>query len=75
MDGLEINMFSQLRAVNRGWSTAGRRFRAMENYCVDHPGTYCFNRPFYREDISRPAAFEFGLLTTERTLWVERFEN
>lgn len=75
MDGLEINMFAQLRAVNRGWSLAGRRFRSMERYCVAHPGTYCFNRPLYDDESSRPTAFEFGILTLERCLWVERFAN
>ncbi len=52
--GLEINIFAQRRDINRGWSDRGKVFRSMEKYCARHPGTFCFNRPIYRDDTSRP---------------------
>src|SRR5216683_3042649 len=33
VDCAEVNVFVQLRAPNRGWSEAGKRFREMEAYC------------------------------------------
>jgi len=38
--GLEVNVFSQDRKLNRGWSHQGRTYRRMETYCRDHPGTF-----------------------------------
>jgi hypothetical protein len=73
--GLEINLFMQLRAVNRGWSHAGGLYRSMECYCQQHLGTFFFNRPFYADGTSRPAMLEFGIVKTDGQLWVERFEN
>jgi hypothetical protein len=47
----------------------------MERYCAAHPGTFCFSRPIYTDHTARPSEIEFGLLTTERKLWVEVFAN
>lgn len=73
--GLEINIFAQDRATNRGWSQRGRTYRKMEQYCAVNPGTYCFSRPIYEDLTSRPRAFDFGVLVSLEHLWVERFEN
>jgi len=73
--GLEINLFVQLRELNRGWSPAGKLYRSMEGYCQQHPGTFFFNRPIYADGSSRPAMLEFGVLKAGGELWVERFEN
>lgn len=73
--GLEVNIFAQRRDINRGWSERGKVFRSMEKYCVRHPATFCFNRPIYSEDTSRPCMIEFGVLMESGELWVERFEN
>ncbi len=75
VDRLEINVFIQRRDINRGWSDAGKRFRALEQYCVDHPGTLCFARPLYANGFSRPAFLDFGLLDAEGILRVEQFPN
>lgn len=72
---LEINLFVQLRDLNRGWSTAGKTYRAMESYCLDHPGTFFFNRPIYADGTAQPALLELGLLKADGALWVEHFEN
>lgn len=42
VDGLEINLFFQVRALNRGWSEEGKLFRQMEQHCAAHPGTLCY---------------------------------
>jgi hypothetical protein len=75
VDGFEINLFSQARALNRGWSAEGKLFRKMEQYCAAHPGTFCYFRPRYKDQLSCPASFEFGVLLPERNLWVEEFQN
>lgn len=75
VDGLEINLFSQARALNRGWSAEGKRFRKMEQYCAAHPGTFCWFRPRYNDLLSCPVTVEFGVLLPEGELWVEEFLN
>ena len=75
VDGVEANVFIQRRDLNRGWSKEGARYREMEKYCVAHPGTYCFSRPVYADETSRPAFVEFGVLRSAGDLWVERFSN
>ncbi|HEX8831883.1 MAG TPA: hypothetical protein VF705_11995, partial [Longimicrobium sp.] len=44
---LDINIFPQRSAVNRGRSPEGKRYRAMERYAAAHPGTFVFSRPLY----------------------------
>jgi len=75
VDRLEINVFVQRRDLNRGWSAEGRRYREMEKYCVLNPGTFCFSRPIYTDETSRPAFLEYGLLKATGELWVELFDN
>jgi hypothetical protein len=75
VDGLEINLFSQARALNRGWSAEGKLFRRMEQHCAAHPGTFCFFRPRYPDELACPASVEFGVLLPEGKLWVEEFQN
>ena len=73
--GLDVNVFSQERRLNRGWSPQGRIYRQMETYCYQQPGTFCFSRPIYADGSSVPRWLEFGLLKTDQTLWVEVFDN
>jgi hypothetical protein len=75
VDRLELNVFVQRRDLNRGWSAQGKHYRAMEKHCVLNPGTFCFSRPLYRDQTSRPAFLEFGLLKQTGELWVEVFDN
>src|SRR5665213_3926640 len=75
VEGVEANVFVQRRDLNRGWSAEGKRFRQMEKYCVENPGTLCFARPIYADGTSRAAWLEFGLIRRDRTLWVEYFNN
>jgi len=73
--GLDVNLFPQRRDINRGWSKRGKVFRDMERYCAAQPGTFCFSRPLYSDPTWIPFAIEYGLLTREGKLWVEKFEN
>ena len=75
VDGVEANVFVQRRDFNRGWSPAGKRYREMEKYCAAFPSTFCFSRPLYSDGTARPAFLDFGVLTAEGRLWVERFDN
>jgi hypothetical protein len=73
--GLEVNVFSQDRKLNRGWSPQGKIYRQMERYCQEHPGTFCFSRPIYADNSSVPRWLEFGVLREDSALWVEVFDN
>lgn len=73
--GLDVNVFSQDRKLNRGWSPEGKVYRQMERYCQEHPGTFCFSRPVYADCSSVPRWLEFGILKEDETLWVEAFDN
>jgi hypothetical protein len=69
VDGLEANVFLQLRSVNRGG------YRQMERYCAANPGVLCFSRPLYRDPSARPSQVEFGVLKPSGEWWVQVFEN
>jgi hypothetical protein len=73
--GLDVNVFSQDRKLNRGWSLQGRVYRQMERHCQEHPSTLCFSRPVYADNSSVPRWLEFGLLREDEALWVETFDN
>jgi hypothetical protein len=73
--GLEVNVFSQDRSLNRGWSEQGKVYREMEKYCYTHPGTFCFSRPVYTDGSSVPRWLEFGLMRDDGSLWIEVFDN
>ena len=75
VDGLEINLFSQARALNRGWSAEGKLFRRMEQHCAAHPGTFCYFRPRYIDHLACPVTVEFGVLMPDGKLWAEEFRN
>jgi hypothetical protein len=73
--GLDVNLFSQNRQLNRGWSAQGKIYRRMEKYCREQEGTFCFSRPIYADGSNVPRWLEFGVLKVDGTLWVEVFDN
>jgi len=73
--GLDMNVFSQARDLNRGISEQGKVYRLMERYCYENAGTFCFSRPVYDDSTSVPRWLEFGLLRDDGSLWVEVFQN
>lgn len=69
------NIFPQDRELNRGWSTEGKRYRALEREIAATPGTFFFfSCLLYGDDSDFPAAVELGLLRPGG-LYVERFRN
>lgn len=75
VDNQEINVFQQLRSLNRGWSEQGKKFRKMETYCSKNKGLFCFHRPVYFGLTAIPDFLEFGVLRPNGNLWVEYFNN
>lgn len=68
------NIFRQDRALNRGWSDEGRRFRALEREAASGPGTFYFGHLLYEDDTAYPMEIEIGILRSGM-LHVERFQN
>lgn len=68
------NIFVQDRALNRGWSPQGKRYRALEREAARKPGTFYFAHLLYRDDTAYPAAIEIGLLRGT-AFHVEQFDN
>jgi len=73
--GLDVNLFSQDRLLNRGWSSQGKIYRRMEQYCREQEGTFFFSRSVYGDGSNVPRWLEFGVLNRDETLWVEVFDN
>ena len=72
---LDINLFPQRRELNRGWSPEGKRFRSMERYVAEHPGTFFYHRPIYDDDSWIPESLEYGVLFKNISWWVDKFKN
>jgi hypothetical protein len=67
------NIFRQHRALNRGWSEEGKRFRALEREAAK-PGVFYYAHLLYEDDTAYPTSIENGLLRGTE-LHVERFRN
>jgi hypothetical protein len=67
------NVFPQDRALNRGWSDSGRRYRAIETQAVTR-GQFFFCHLLYCDASDMPAAVELGTVR-EAQLRVESFQN
>lgn len=68
------NIFRQDRALNRGWSEQGKKYRAREREAAAIPGTFFFGHLIYSDDTAYPRAIEVGILRGAE-LAVERFDN
>jgi hypothetical protein len=68
------NIFRQDRALNRGWSEQGKRYRALEREAAATPGTLYIAHLIYSDDSAYPSQLETGLLRGA-ALHVERFDN
>lgn len=68
------NIFRQDRALNRGWSAQGKRYRSLEREAAAVPGTFYFANLIYADDSAFPSEIETGLLRNG-ALHVERFDN
>jgi hypothetical protein len=68
------NLFRQRRDLNRGWSSQGKRFRALEREAATTSGTFYFGHLLYEDGTAYPTEIETGLLRGD-TLHVDRFRN
>jgi hypothetical protein len=68
------NIFRQRRDLNRGWSSEGKRFRALEREAATTPGAFYFGHLLYEDGTAYPTEIETGLLRGG-TLHVDRFRN
>lgn len=68
------NIFRQQRDLNRGWSSQGKRFRALEREAATTPGTFYFGHLLYEDGTAYPTEIEAGLLRGG-TLHADRFRN
>src|SRR5664280_439245 len=56
------NIFRQDRALNRGWSEEGKRYRAMEREAAERPGSFYFGHLLYDDDSDWPHEIETGVV-------------
>jgi hypothetical protein len=68
------NIFRQDRALNRGWSEQGKRYRALEREAAATPGSLYFAHLIYTDDSADPSQIETGVLR-RAGLHVLRFDN
>ena len=68
------NTFRQDRALNRGWSEEGKRYRAMEREAAERPGSFYFGHLLYSDDSAWPYEIETGVVRGD-LLVVDRFVN
>lgn len=68
------NLFRQNRALNRGWSEQGKRYRALEREAAAAPGTLFVGHLLYTDETDYPREVEVGVRRGDR-LHVERFDN
>lgn len=72
---LDINLFPHRRELNRGWSEEGKRFRRMEKWVADNPGSFHYHRAEYTDRTWIPASLEYGVLRDNREWWIDSFRN
>jgi hypothetical protein len=58
------NLFRQDRALNRGWSEQGKRYRELERMAAAEPGSLYFGHLIYSDNSDYPSEIETG--------WVHR---
>jgi hypothetical protein len=68
------NIYPQDRALNRGWSEEGKRYRALEREGAATPGTWFACRLLYADDSDFPAWVELAI-GRATGMYVERFRN
>lgn len=73
--GENVNLVPQATKLNRGWSEAGRRWRALERICAGSEGVFLFVTVTYADVSDTPSGFEFLVHTPEGAEVVEHFIN
>jgi Holliday junction resolvase-like predicted endonuclease len=70
----DINLAPMNRALNRGWSSEGKRYREMERVAAASAGSLLFVRLRYADATDRATHFEVGVLAGEKLLF-DTFQN
>jgi hypothetical protein len=65
-----FNLFGQEASVN-----LGARWRNLEKYCADHPGTFMFMRATYSNNTDQPTGLEYGVVREDGSIDIEYFDN
>lgn len=68
------NIFAQDRALNRGWSPEGKRYRGIEREAAATPGVFLFGHLLYGDASAYPSHVEIGVWR-EGHLRSELFDN
>lgn len=69
------NLFVQDRALNRGWSESGRRYRALERLAIaEAPRSLLFALPHYIDHSNTPEFLNLGVMTASE-FHVDTFRN
>lgn len=71
---IDLNLFPQRRDVNRGWGE-WKRYREMERYVCNNPGTFAFSRPLYEDLTIVPCQLEYGYCDLRLNFIFETFPN
>jgi hypothetical protein len=69
------NIFRQDRALNRGWSEQGKRYRALERAAAGTPGALYFGHLLYADETAYPKQIEIAVLLPGAAVRVEQFDN
>ena len=69
------NIFRQDRALNRGWSQQGKRYRTLERRAAAVGGTLFFGHLIYDDDTAYPARIEIAVVTTAGAVEAAGFTN
>ncbi|MBK9728982.1 MAG: hypothetical protein IPO86_12780 [Saprospiraceae bacterium] len=72
---LDQNLFPQKSTFNRGHSSEGKLFRAIENFCTRNQGIFLFSRPIYNDLGWIPVYIEYGFLSETGDIFIYRFSN
>lgn len=72
---LDINLFPQRKELNEGHSEEGKRFRSMERYVEENPGTFFYHRPIYDDKTWIPQSLRYGVLKDGTHWWEDQFAN
>ena len=59
---MDINLFPQERRLNRGSSSAGRRWRELERRAARDENAMLFARPIYTDASWTPTWLDFGVV-------------
>jgi hypothetical protein len=68
------NLYLQDRALNRGWSRDGRRYRRLERLAVSASNALMWVCPIYIDETAVPAALDVGVVLPDR-VEIDTFRN